>query len=89
MSMYEQDKWQRQGEIEDKVKQLKDKASIENDAILFNAINSYQRNDNDVLVLINIIDQLNKRNKHYEESLRQIEQLNEYYSGTIASKALN
>lgn len=73
MSMYEQDKWQSEGETTKKIQEMKMKASKENNAVLFNIINSYERSDNDVMVLLKVIQRMNYKMRAYESFQGDIE----------------
>jgi len=58
MSMYEQDQWQREGENEDRLMEMKRDAILNNDVITFNAISLYENSGKDVIVLIKAIKNL-------------------------------
>lgn len=65
--MYEQDQWQRESDNERKLIDMKIKAGKENDVITFNSINLYQRNGNDVTLLVKEIKRLyDKANRLHE-----------------------
>jgi hypothetical protein len=49
---------------EEKLKQMKEEASKNQDAIVFNAINAYERSGNDVTVLVKMIKSM------YDASLK-------------------
>jgi hypothetical protein len=49
--------------LERKLWEMKEEAIKDNDVIVYNAINTYQRNDNDPTVLIKFIKQLYDENK--------------------------
>jgi archaellum biogenesis ATPase FlaH len=61
--MYEQDQWQTEGENREKLQVMKEQAIKDNDVIVFNSINSYERSGKDVTVLLKIIKQLYDENR--------------------------
>lgn len=73
MSMYEQDRWQTESETDKKVHEMKMQASKENNAMLFNIINTYERSGNDVMVLLKMIQRMNYKLRAYTEFEGDIE----------------
>jgi len=71
--MYEQDKWQTESETAKRVQEMKMQASKQNNAILFNIINTYERSDNDVMVLLKVIQRMNYKLRAYTEFEGDIE----------------
>lgn len=66
MSMYEQDQWQREGENEKKLRKMKEEAIKNNDIIIFNAINLYEKNGKDVTILIKAIKDMYEQSREKE-----------------------